>query len=366
MEDVFFLIAVHGGAGVHPRTSDAEVKKVLNRACRAALPILETGGSALDSVQEAVICLEDAECLNAGYGSNLTLYGNVECDASVMDSDCESFGSVGAVSGLKNPIKAARLVLDYSRIPDPLGRIPPMILVANGAVQFADLHGMHSVPSESLISPRARQEWLRWKATLGSTQVSSGSIAIEQGLSDTVNPTDMSHKQDTVGAIACASNGHLSAGVSSGGLLLKIPGRIGEAAHYGAGCWAKHALRLNSISVACSVSGAGEYIIKAALAKTVCDAIATSDGDDTHDILQRTLAGQPDGSFNAGVLLLVRQHEAQGSTTSRLWCAFTTESMAIAYASSLDRKPRALVLRKSRRDPHDEPFYVTALPLTRA
>ncbi|EMD37889.1 hypothetical protein CERSUDRAFT_50827 [Gelatoporia subvermispora B] len=346
-DEHFYLIAVHGGAGHHPASSDAQVKRALKSACTTALSTLAQGSSALNGVEDAITILENDECLNAGYGSNLTLCGGVECDASLMDAQTGDFGAVGAVTGIKNPVKLARVVLEHSRRPDPLGRIPPLLLTGHGAAQFAAMSGIETVGSESQVAPRVQREWSHWKSILDSATAAStqqDSQYTNQSILDAAE--SLYALQDTVGAVAWDQLSGLSAGVSSGGLLLKHPGRIGEAATYGAGCWANMTPDRNR-AVACSVSGAGEYIIRTLLARKIAETIIFSDPNDTHDVLGRILQqfhedcrarGEPDP--HAGVLLLLREQSAEGVIIPRLWCAFTTESMAIAYALSLDAKPQ--------------------------
>jgi taspase (threonine aspartase 1) len=173
--------------------------------------------------------------------------------------------------GVKNPIRLARRILGHSRIPDRLGRIPPLTLVSNGAHAFAKSINLPLVPPESLITPRAEQQWRTWKARLES------SAPADVGLDE--DPVGLHAFQDTVGAVAWnATSGEISSGVSSGGILLKYPGRIGEvhpslrsygvnsrleqAAVFGAGCWAKAesstADGRKRPGMACSVSG--DYI----------------------------------------------------------------------------------------------------------
>lgn len=280
-----------------------------------------------------------------GFGSNLTLQGNVECDAAIMDQG-SAFGSVGAVSGVKNPIQLARAVLSYSQIPDPLGRVAPLTLVGPGAVEFATRHATHVelVPTESMISSDARIQWERWKERLDQASA---------------NPNEANALQDTVGAIGWTVSSSVAAGVSSGGLLLKLPGRIGEAAFYGAGCWAQGAPML-----ACSISGAGESITRHLLAKTLCEKLCTPDVD-VHEALRsilqddfasscRNRGEQPD----VGLILLI----VNDKNEARLWCAFTTASMAIGYYSPANMvRPTALILRQSTGSTN--PLYITAISL---
>ncbi|GLB37601.1 putative N-terminal nucleophile aminohydrolase [Lyophyllum shimeji] len=375
-------IAVHGGAGMHSHNAEKGIKQALRIACEEALSCFngtpapqkdEQSDSPvcapLDMVGNAIAVLEDDPLLNAGYGSNLTLHGTVECDAAIMDGLTSDFGSVGAVSGVKSPIRLARAVLEYSKIPDRLGRIPPITLVGEGALTFASSINaqptIETVPPGSLISPKARGEWTRWKTRLESSNA------------DQTEAASLNDIQDTVGAVACQDANAVAAGVSSGGILLKHPGRIGEAAIFGAGCWAEYFADAG-VRIACSISGAGEYIARATLAKAIADAfrlaIARKEDVDAHDILHSVLLnnfwapcrkrGVTDP--NVGVLLLMSE-QIEGKTYVRLWCAFTTASMAIAYASSRNPRPKAQILRRPSgmefRGISEPRIFTTAVPL---
>lgn len=147
--------------------------------------ILKNGGSALDAVEMAVKTLEDREITNAGYGSNLTMDGVVECDASIVDHFGRS-GAVGAVARMtpshfdqytcshaveiKNPISLARMVHDHTMSSLTLRRVPPNLLVGQGATEFAFEMGMPLLPYDALVSPAARERWIRWRADLKSAE----------------------------------------------------------------------------------------------------------------------------------------------------------------------------------------------------
>ncbi|KAK7053460.1 hypothetical protein VNI00_004086 [Paramarasmius palmivorus] len=340
------FIAVHGGAGFHSVADEALLKQSMRRACRKALE----AQCALDMVEHAVVELEDDELFNAAYGSNLTLDGTTECDASVMDGK-QGFGGVGSVSGIKNPIRLARAVLDYSRTTDPLGRIPPLVLVSEGAKSFALRYfGPENpilVPPGSLVSPKAKENWSRWKERHE-------------------RPDNSNNIQDTVGSVAFLGR-NSAAGVSSGGLLLKLPGRIGEASIFGSGCWVEETERC---LIAVSVTGAGEYITRASLARTLAKAIISNPiEEDPHDTIHRIFKEEfwePTRRLgelhpNAGILLLLREEDIV-----RLWCAFTTRSMAIAFMSTTNSnsKPKAFVLRQPKPSNPDElPLFITAFTL---
>ncbi|TFK54151.1 N-terminal nucleophile aminohydrolase [Heliocybe sulcata] len=364
----FFLVAVHGGAGYHAPSDEKEVKKTLRLACTAALERLEARATAADAVEDAISALEDDGCLNAGYGSNLTLDGEVECDAAIMDGRDLLFGSVGAVPGVKNPIRVAHAVMRHSKQPDSLGRIPPLTLASLGARRFASSNGCEIVPPEALVSPRARREWQTWKGRLEN--VTQGNAAFSSELHD------LHGRQDTVGAVALDMEGHLAAGVSSGGLLLKYPGRIGEAAVYGAGCWAQD-VSTNNISdgMACSISGSGEYIIRSNMAQSLWREYHDSPDGDAHQVLESILTKFRDDTRetreteqNAGILMLtmgVDEDRPTAPPTPRLWCAFTAESMAIAHATSTNPNPKIKILRRPLRDATSSPISISAISLSR-
>ncbi|KAF9219618.1 N-terminal nucleophile aminohydrolase [Gyrodon lividus] len=356
-------VAVHGGAGQHSRTSEGleQVKSAMKRACTAALrAATRPGADALSIVEEAIATLEDEECLNAGYGSNLTLDGTVECDAAIMDGRSGDFGSVGAVPGTKNPIKLAGAVLAHSREPDRLGRIRPATLVSTGARAFAQQRDLETMPPEIMISPRAQREWQRLMELYRVSGLHDAPGVNASSTGTAVLPRDV--MQDTVGAVAWDAAGNLAAGVSSGGLLLKYSGRIGEAATYGAGCWAEQSPDGQS-GLACSISGAGEHIMRAGLARTIADVLRPTEGSgqgdaevDVHDLLTKTLLERfhipiqtrGEAHPNAGVLLMTKEAQEDGNAMPRLWCAFTTESMAIAYGSSEKPAPKAKILRRPK------------------
>ncbi|KAN0111318.1 N-terminal nucleophile aminohydrolase [Russula decolorans] len=424
-----FIIAAHGGAGYHQPASDSSLKRSLRAAISSALPafsgaiarsgITSSDGSssesssswsALDATTSVITALEDHPDFNAGYGSNLTFDGQVECDASLMSSTTEerslpslpssssppfsySFGSVGAVRGVRNPVLLARCVLE-ERIRERergMRRVPPLMLVGEGAVQFArerDVRVVDAPDSEEMVAPRAREEWRVWRERCSSWKgdddgfESRGLLQGEEKELEDGKLEPLRVRQDTVGAIVLVGDSdteardveqklEIAAGVSSGGILLKHSGRVGEAAIFGSGCWAERSA--GGRSVACSVSGQGELIMQSFLAKTLAERTVASTEGDTHEVLRSVLIDQFYDKWNqrgehqpaVGVLLLTQGVDGDESTT-RLWCAFTTQSMAVAYASSRQPKPKARVLRNTAHDFSNEngrpPFFITTLP----
>ncbi|KAF7890976.1 uncharacterized protein EAF02_001301 [Botrytis sinoallii] len=158
-------IFVHAGAGYHSTTNEHIHLGACNDAARAAMRILKAGGSAVDAVEAAIKVLEDKEITNAGYGSNLSIEGIVECDATVVDHLGRS-GACGATAQIKNPVSLARLILEASSRPLSLRRVPPNLLVGQGATDFAWEHGIPVVPHDMMCSKNARERYIRWRDDL--------------------------------------------------------------------------------------------------------------------------------------------------------------------------------------------------------
>ncbi|KAK7536280.1 nucleophile aminohydrolase [Phyllosticta citribraziliensis] len=162
-------IFVHAGAGYHSVNNEGLHLQACNDAAKAAMAVLQNGGTAVDAVEIAIKVLEDREITNAGYGSNLAIDGVVECDAIMVDHYGRS-GGVGAVAQIKNPISLARVVLDHTTQPLLLKRVPPNLLVAQGATDFAFEQGLSVLPHDALVSPAARERWIKWRSDLKNAE----------------------------------------------------------------------------------------------------------------------------------------------------------------------------------------------------
>jgi L-asparaginase / beta-aspartyl-peptidase len=237
------VIIAHGGAWAIPEDlAEAHVNGV-REAAATGWHVLETGGSALDAVEEAVVVMEDDETFDAGRGSFLNREGKVQLDGLIMDGATLRAGGVGCVEHIANPIRAARKVLSES---------PHVYFVAEGAERFAREHGIPLCRNEDLIIPREVERLRVFQAITGGD---------EQGL---FSPT-ISH--DTVGAVALDRLGNIAAATSTGGTLNKAPGRLGDSSLIGCGCYA------DNQSAAVSTTGWGEPIMKLVLAKWAADRV---------------------------------------------------------------------------------------------
>jgi beta-aspartyl-peptidase (threonine type) len=224
-----FALAVHGGAGTIPR-DEASLSRAasyhdgLRRALAAGYDILAAGGSALDAVTEAVATLEDDPLFNAGRGSVFTRAGTQEMDACVMDGINRRAGAVAGVFGPRNPVRAARAVMERSR---------HVLLIGNGAVAFCRENGV------AFCEPGYFHSEARWRE-------------LQRALEHPSEPP----QYGTVGAVARDCRGNLAAGTSTGGMTGKVPGRVGDTPIIGAGTYADNA------TCAVSATGHGEFFIR--------------------------------------------------------------------------------------------------------
>ncbi len=233
------VIAIHGGAGAISRehmsaAQEQRYIQALSEIVEAGQKILSDGGSALDAVTEAVRLLEECPLFNAGIGSVFTHDGTHELDACIMEGASLNAGAVAGVSRLRNPVLAARLVMEQS---------PHVLLVGEGAEQFAAEHGMPWV-EPSLFSTPER---------LAQLQLAQGQVVLDHDINA---PLDPDRKFGTVGAVALDLHGNLAAATSTGGMTNKLPGRVGDSPLVGAGCYA------NNANAAISCTGTGELFMR--------------------------------------------------------------------------------------------------------
>ena len=240
------ILLIHGGAwDIPPDLLDAHEQGVFDDL-QESWRILERDGSALDAVETAVTCLENDPAFDAGRGSFLTRDGRVQLDALIMDGATLRAGGVACVERIRNPIQAARLVLDKS---------PHVYFVGPGAEEFARANGIPLIDNSELVLDRERRR-------LAEAQAREQSGSPDRTFS---GPHSDSH--DTVGAVALDSEGWLAAATSTGGTLNKDPGRVGDSSLIGCGCYADNA------SAAVSLTGWGEPIMKLVLGKWATDRV---------------------------------------------------------------------------------------------
>ncbi|MGK4331279.1 isoaspartyl peptidase/L-asparaginase family protein [Lonsdalea quercina] len=249
------VIVIHGGAGAIARAAmnsekEQRYRAALQEIVRSGQAVLANNGSALDAVTEAVRLLEECPLFNAGKGSVFTHEGTHELDASMMDGRTLDAGAVAGVSHIRNPILAARKVLEHS---------PHVMFTAEGAESFALKHGLEMVESDFFFTDDRYEQLLQAQANGGGIVLDhDGAGSLSGG-----DPIDPFNKYGTVGAVALDAAGNLAAATSTGGMTNKQVGRVGDSPVIGAGCYA------NNQTVAVSCTGTGEVFMRTVAAYDV-------------------------------------------------------------------------------------------------
>lgn len=228
---VDYALVIHGGAGtilkknMSPEREKQYIDK-LTEVLKVGEEVLKNGGTSLDAVTKAIIMMENSPLFNAGKGAVFTAEGKNEMDASIMDGSNLQAGAVAGITNVKNPILAARAVMENT------GHV---MLAGDGALEFAKAEGLEIMDSTYFFTER------RWNSYLKAKEKASKN-------------TD--EKFGTVGAVALDKHGNLAAATSTGGMTLKMKGRIGDTPIIGAGNYADN----NTCAV--SGTGHGEYFMR--------------------------------------------------------------------------------------------------------
>ena len=277
-----WAIIVHGGAHTIPDDKLEAHNTGCTRAVDAAVALLEDNGTCLDAVETAIRILEDDPTFNAGFGSMLNSEGDVEMDAAIMEGSGLHAGAVATIRGVRNPISVARQVMDT----------PHALLSGEGARRFAEERGCQLCPPEAMIYDEMREEWEATKKLRGS---------------------------DTVGAVALDIYGNFAAGTSTGGLMHKMPGRIGDSPLIGLGLYA------DNMAGGVALTGDGESIMRLALAHRIITAMCNGEtadraAEEAIAAMARRVGGE------AGCIVLDRQ--------GRIGVAHNADNLAHAYRTS--------------------------------
>ena len=246
-----FAIVVHGGAGnilkknMTPEQEKAQKDK-LSEAIKTGYDILNKGGTSLDAIEAAIKILEDSPLYNAGKGSVFTNDGKNEMDASIMDGSNLKAGAVAGVRTIKNPISAVRKVMDQS---------PHVMMVGRGAEKFAKENGLEIVDTSYFFDENQWQQLQKIKET--EKQLKKADTT---GFADPLETYLKNQKFGTVGAVALDKHGNIAAATSTGGMMNKKFGRVGDSPIIGAGTYA------NNKTCGVSCTGHGEYFIRSVVA----------------------------------------------------------------------------------------------------
>jgi len=272
-------IAIHGGCGVMTKAGMSEAEWAAARAdlaaaLRAGWRVLAAGGSAVDAVEAAVVVMEDSPQFNAGHGAALTASGAHELDSSIMRGSDLAAGAVALVRHIRNPVKAARALLDGDG---------PVMLGGPAADAFAQAQGLEMVEQGYYTTERRVEALKSLKA---------------RELDGTIRSASEAEKHGTVGAVALDAAGHLAAATSTGGYNNKPDGRIGDSPIIGAGTYARDGV------CAVSATGAGEFFIRHAVGHEIASRIAYR-GDSlaqaSEQVILKDLAGY---GIGAGIVAL--------------------------------------------------------------
>ncbi|MCX2738647.1 isoaspartyl peptidase/L-asparaginase family protein [Pontibacter anaerobius] len=246
-------LVIHGGAGTITRQNmtpekEKAYREKLNEALQVGYDVLKKGGTSLDAVEATIHVMENSPLFNAGKGAVFTNEGKNEMDAAVMDGKTLMAGSVASVTTIKNPITAARAVMEKSE---------HVMMIGDGAEQFAKLNGVELVDPSYFYTETRFQQLQKIKGE-EKTQLDH-----DGGTGSIENIFTEGNKFGTVGCVALDAYGNLAAGTSTGGMTNKRYGRVGDAPIIGAGTYADN----NTCAV--SATGHGEYFIRSVVAHDI-------------------------------------------------------------------------------------------------
>jgi beta-aspartyl-peptidase (threonine type) len=239
------MILAHGGAGEVRKGREKTVERGIREAVTGGFSKLASAGSALDAVEECISLMEDNPTFNAGTGSVLTMKGSIEMDASISDGKTLSCGAVAMISNVRHPVSLARAIME---------KTDHILIVGASAEKLAKRFGLE------MCDPKTPERVELWKEA--RNKFDKGEIKY---LQRTMNLIRMyPDLGETVGAVAIDSERNIAAATSTGGVMLKLPGRVGDTPIIGAGNYADE-------NAGASCTGIGEVAIRLCLAKMACE-----------------------------------------------------------------------------------------------
>jgi beta-aspartyl-peptidase (threonine type) len=277
-----FVLVAHCGAGDYSKAPPEfiETRRAgVIVAVKQGYAILAAGGTSLDAVETTIRSMEDSGLYDAGRGAYYTRAGVPEMDAAIMDGHTLAAGSVASLQHIANPIHLARLVME---------KTPHVMLVGTGAEEFAKSQGIE------LVSPfyfYNEHLWERYKSAKSAEEQKKSSMLDGDGEGE----------HGTVGVVALDQRGNLAAGTSTGGTVLKMPGRVGDSPIIGAGTYA------NNESCGVSATGTGEFFMRNIVAADICERVRylhVSLEQAANDVVMKELVDQ---HGDGGVIALDRQ-----------------------------------------------------------
>lgn len=254
-KDVKYVMVIHGGAGTLTRANmsaekEAAYRAALTLALQTGYKAIKAGKTSLDAVEATIHTLEDNPLFNAGKGAVFTHDGKNEMDAAIMDGKTMMAGAVAGVTVIRNPISAARAVMEKSE---------HVMMVGAGAEAFAKQAGL------AIVSPKYFYTKFRWDGLQEAIKEDSTKAVLDHSQKKSMKLGTINHdyKFGTVGAVALDQAGNLAAGTSTGGMTNKKYGRVGDSPIIGAGTYA------NNATAGISCTGWGEFYIRNVVAHDI-------------------------------------------------------------------------------------------------
>jgi len=241
-----YSIIVHGGVGAVSHDKEKAVIAGVRGAVIAASNVLASSGSSLDAVEAAIKVLEDNPLFNSGTGSVLTFDGEVEMDAAVAYGPALGFGAIAGIKNIQHPISLARMVME---------KTDHVLLQGSGAQEFARMMG---IAPHNPVTEERRNQWRKYREKF---------LRGDAGDWPKLKALMKEHPEflhGTVGAVAMDEKGSVTAGTSTGGVFLKLLGRVGDTPLPGAGTYATKFGGASS-------TGLGESMMRTLITKTACD-----------------------------------------------------------------------------------------------
>lgn len=314
-------VALHLGAGTHAKDNHVRYKRLAKESCDAAIRLLRAGKTVGEAAVAACRILESSPLVNAGFGSQLDVNGEVGCDAGYVDTSCCTPSCVSGITR-SHPIHAAKRLHDSRSFPLPLGRHRPIHV--HGQDELEEYTGV--ADCENMESQGARRVWDKWKA-----------------LEDHMPAPESEQPEDTVGVIV-GDKENMAIATSSGGPILKCRGRVGPVASYGCGF---SITKGGSRTVAVCATGCGEDIICTRLSSRIEDALVEAEEIDysVSDSLNRIMAR--DQSFQSDPICLGALGVVFEDGQICVHCVHTASSMIVAVRSDRDEKTRVQFLENN-------------------
>jgi L-asparaginase / beta-aspartyl-peptidase len=313
-----FGILIHGGASVEKIKETNEIRRSLKSAVSYGFELLKSSSNnaaAVSSVEAAVASMENNGIFNAGIGSPLTIDKTVEMDASIMDGRDISAGSVGMATGIKNPVKLARKIME---------RTDHVMIVSNGVTKLSEIFDNTVEEYPHYLNEKKMKEYSMLLRNVRTKWKKNSKLMMM--LSSMASQEEKNHQHySTVGAVAIDRDGNVASAVSSGGIWLKMHGRIGDSAIIGSGIYAD-----NKSGAACA-TGYGEYAMRLCLCKYACDQMQSKNSASLSSKKSIDMLTKRFGKNTGGIITV--------DTKGRFGIACNTRSMSTAMITNKNQKP---------------------------